>query len=65
MGYRIRFNYDDGTSELQDEIYDTYEEADEAAAQGASDYAQGGAYLDESGEGYCDSEVIDWDIIED
>ena len=66
MGYRVYFNFSDGTSEdILDEVFATEEEAEEAARQGASDYAQGGDYLQEAGEDYCEEEIIDWDIVED
>ena len=65
MGYRVIYNFDDGSSEdILDEVFDTYEEAEEAAQQGASDYSQGRDYLEEAGESYSDLEIMDWDIEE-
>lgn len=63
MSYRVIFNFDDGTSEdILGEEYDTYEEAEEAAEQAASDYAQGNSYLEEAGESHSGAEIDDWDI---
>lgn len=65
MGYRVIYNFDDGSSEdVLDEVFETYEEAEEAAEIGASNYSQGNAYLEEAGESYCDSKIVDWDIEE-
>lgn len=66
MGYRVYFNFNNGTSEdVLDEVFAMEEEAEEAARQGASDYSQGGDYLKEAGEEYCEEEIIDWDIVEE
>ena len=65
MGYRVIYNFDDGSSEdVLDEVFDTYEEAEEAAETGASNYSQGNDYLEEAGESYSDSDIVDWDIEE-
>lgn len=65
MSYRVIFNFDDGSSEdLLDEVFDTYEEAEEAAEIAASNYSQGNDYLEEAGESYSDAEIVDWDIEE-
>lgn len=66
MGYRVIYNFDDGTSEdVLDEVFDTYEEAEEAAEIGASNYSQGNGDLEEAGESHSDSEIVDWDIEEE
>lgn len=66
MGFRVFYNFDDGTSEdILDEVFETEEEAEEAAIQGASDYSQGNGYLEEAGESFSDSIIIDWDIVEE
>ena len=64
MAYRVYYNFSDGHSEdILDEVFQT--EAEEAARQGASDYSQGGDYLREAGEDFCEEEIIDWDIVEE
>ncbi len=65
MGYRVIYDFDDGSSEdILNEIFETEEEAEAAAEQGASDYSQGRDYLDEAGEDYCEEKIIGWDIEE-
>ncbi|AOZ94953.1 hypothetical protein [Butyrivibrio hungatei] len=65
MAYKVIYNFSDGTTdELDGEIYETYEEAEREAAQAASDFSQGGDYLREAGEDYCEATIVDWDIIE-
>lgn len=66
MGYRVIYNFSDGSSEdVLNEVFSTEEEAEEAARQGASDYSQGRGYLEEAGEDYCEEEIVDWDIVEE
>ena len=66
MGYKVYYEMSDGSTNdtLLDEIFDTEEEADEAARQAASEYAQGGGYLDEAGEDFCEEEIEGWYIAE-
>lgn len=64
MAYSVVINFDDGSSETLDETFETWEDADEAAKQWASDFSQGGDYLREAGEEPCDTNVTDWDINE-
>ncbi len=65
MGFRVSINFDDGNSELLDEVFETEEDAEAEARQWASDYSQGGDILKEAGEEYCEQEVVDWDIYEE
>ena len=45
MKYRVFYNFDDGSTEdVLDEVFDTEEEAEAAALEGASLYAQGNDY---------------------
>jgi len=66
MAYKVIFNMDDGTTldDLLEEVFETEEEAEEAAAQCSSDYSQGRDYLEEAGEDFCEEEIVDWDIVE-
>ena len=66
MAFRVVFYMDDGTTsdDLLEEVFETEEEAEEAAQQCASDYSQGRDYLMEAGEDYCEEEIVDWDIVE-
>jgi hypothetical protein len=66
MGYRVIYNFDDGSSEdILDEVFETEEEAEEAAREGVSDYSAGRDVLIEAGEKYCEQEIVDWDIVEE
>ena len=64
MGFTVLHYFADGSSEdICEEVYNTYEEAEEAAQQAASDYSQGGDYLEEAGE-EAGAEITGWTIIE-
>ena len=64
MGFTVVHNFADGSSEdICDEVYETYEEAEEAAMQAASDYSQGGDVLELMGEEQG-AEITGWTIIE-
>ena len=66
MGYRVIYNFDDGSSEdLLDEVFKSRREAEDAAEQGASNYSQGRGYLEEAGESHDNAEIVSWDIVED
>ena len=66
MAYRVIYHFDNGSSEdILDEVFETREEAEDAAIQGASDYSQGRDYLEEAGEDYCEEKIEYWDIVEE
>ncbi len=66
MGYRVIYNFSDGSSEdVLGEVFPTKRAARMAAEQGASDYRQGNGYLAEAGEDFCGDEIVDWDIEEE
>lgn len=52
--YQVKYIYPDGTEELDDEIYGTYEEADDAGSYGCSCYMLGGEILHLSNPGDYD-----------
>ena len=65
MGFRVIHYFADGSSEdICEEVYNSYDEAEEAAQQAASDYSQGGDVLELAGEG-AGAEITGWTIIED
>lgn len=65
MGYRVWYNFDDGTSEdLLHKIFDTEEEAEAAALEGSSNYSTGVETLQLGGHEYPEANIIDWDIDE-
>lgn len=66
MGYRVYFNFDDGTTEdLLDEVFDTEEEADRAAREGMNNYSVGVETLQLGGHDYPETNIIDYYIDED
>lgn len=66
MGYRVIYNFSDGTSEdLLDEVFSTKKEAQAAALEGKGNYVTGTETLQLAGEEYDDAKIIDWDIVED
>lgn len=66
MGYRVYYNFDDGTSEdLLDEVFETEEAARAAAGEGAGNYSVGTETLMLGGHDYPEANIIDWDIVEE
>lgn len=67
MGYRVFYNFDDGSTEdVLDEVFKTKKEAYEAALEGASNYAAGQDVLELAGElEGCEANIIDWDIVKE
>ena len=64
MAYRINMIYPDGDTEIQDEVYDTYEDADEAAQYLCSCFSQGGEVLALAGEDFIEGDA-DYEIFDD
>ncbi len=52
MGYKIKFIYPSGTVEVEDEVYDTEEEARWRAEDDVLGFATGADILDDMGESY-------------
>ena len=66
--YQVKYIFSDGTEELDDELYDSEEEANEAGLYGCSCYKTGGEILHMSNPGDYDepdeSDRPDFEIIE-
>ncbi len=62
MSWRVRINFDDGTSELVDEEFDTEEEAEEEYDSWLEGWGAGRDVLMLAGEEYSDKEIVDCDI---
>ena len=62
MSYKIRLIYPDGDTEIQDDVYDTYEEAEDAAQYLCTCFKQGGELLAQAGEDYMEGDA-DYKII--
>ena len=66
MGYRVFYNFSDGTSEdLLDEVFATKKEAEYAALEGKGNYITGIETLKLGGHDYCEANIIDWDIVKE
>lgn len=68
MKYKILYHYPNGSSEYDDRLYDTEEEAEEAGCYGCSCYSQGAEIFNSSNPGDypldgmeddCDFEIIE------
>ena len=64
--YQVEMQYPDGTTELLDDIYDTYEDAEEAGLENISAYRAGGdvLHLSNPGDYPEDFDDADFEIIE-
>lgn len=64
--FKVVMKYPDGTSEDEDELFDTQEEANETGMYAVSCYAQGGEVLNMSNPGDypLDDGVADFEVIE-
>lgn len=65
MAWRLKINFDDGTSELEEEIFATREEAEEAKESWLIGYYAGRDVLEEAGRSFCEANIEDFDIWEE
>ena len=65
MGWRLRINFDDGTSELVDDVFDTEEDAEREYESWLENWSAGGETLMLAGEDYSDAGIEDCDIWEE
>ena len=65
MGWRLRINFSDGTSELVDEVFDTEEDAQDEFDSWLENWGAGQETLELAGEDYCDADIEDCDIWEE
>ena len=64
MSFKVYHQLADGSNaDICDELYDTMEQAEEAAQQAASDYSQGGDVLSLAGE-TPGPEIVGWFMVE-
>lgn len=65
MGWRLRINFDDGTDELVDEVFDSKEEAQDEYDSWLENWGAGRETLMLAGEDYSDADIEDCDIWEE
>ncbi len=66
MGYRVFYEFDNGEMEdVLDEVFRTKKEAEEAAAEGAGNYAVGRDVLRDAGEDYSEEDIVGWTIVKE
>lgn len=64
MGYKIKFYYPNGDTEVDDEVYDTKSEARDAAEDAVLGFSTGADILDDMGEESMSGE-LEYSIIKD
>lgn len=65
MSWRLRINFDDGSSELIDDLFETEEDAQDEYESWLENYGAGRDVLELAGEDYSDADIIDCDIWEE
>lgn len=66
MGWRLRINFSDGSSELLDDIFETEQDAEDEYQYGWLDsWNAGRETLELAGENFCDEDIVDCDIWEE
>lgn len=65
MGWRLRINFDDGKSELVEDVFESEEEAEAEYDSWLEGWDAGKETLMLANEDYCDSEIVDCDIWEE
>ena len=65
MGWRLRVEFDDGSSELVDEVFKTREDAEDAKEAWLCGWGTGQEVLELAGEPFCDKGLEDFDIWEE
>lgn len=64
MGYKIKWIYPDGDTEIDDEVYESKSDAIDAAEDGVLGFSTGADILDDMGEGYVSGE-LEYKILKD
>lgn len=65
MGWRVRINFDDGSSELVDEIFDTEEDAQRECDSWLENWEAGRETLMLAGEDYSDANIEECEVWEE
>lgn len=65
MGWKLQIRFNDGTEEIVDETFDTYEDAEAEYDSWLENYGLGIEILGLSGEDVDDAEIVDYEIWEE
>lgn len=65
MGWRLKIYFDDGDSELVDEVFDSEEDAEDEYDSWLDSWSAGAEALELAGEDYSDASITDCDIWEE
>lgn len=65
MGWRLQINFDDGTSELLDDIFSSEEDAQSEFDSWCDSWGAGRETLELAGEDYIEADIQDCDIWEE
>lgn len=65
MAWRLRVNFDDGTSEIDDDTFETEQDAIDAQNVWLEGYYAGRDVLELAGEPFSDADIVDFDIWEE
>lgn len=64
MGFKVKYIYPNGEVEIEDEVYDTEQQAKWAAEDGVNGFATGAEIMEDRGEGFMEGS-LEYEIIEE
>lgn len=64
MGFKIKYIYPDGAEEIEDEVYETEQEAEWTAEDGVTGFATGAEILEDMGRSFTEGS-LEYEIIEE
>lgn len=64
MGFKIKYMYPNGEEEIEDDVYETEQEAEWAAEDGVTGFATGAEILEDRGEDFMEGS-LEYEIIEE
>lgn len=64
MGFKIKYMYPNGEEEIEDDVYETEQEAEWAAEDGVTGFATGAEILEDRGENFMEGS-LEYEIIEE
>ncbi|WP_303249646.1 hypothetical protein [uncultured Slackia sp.] len=64
MGFKIKYTYPNGEEEIEDDVYETEQEAEQVAEDGVTDFATGAEILEDMGRDFIEGS-LEYEIIEE